>query len=144
MSNATTKCKIKSLQRIFSCLSPTPPPLQQLQLLSLFLSPLVSPVLEIYASGTITVFCVWIISRHQRVLQFSCVLACISKCVPFYCWALFHFIIIPPLEFLSWLASMRARVRSLASLSGLRIWCCRELWCRTQTCLRSSVAVAVV
>ena len=28
------------------------------------------------------------------------------------------------------LASMRTRVRSLASLSGLRIQCCRELWCR--------------
>ena len=27
---------------------------------------------------------------------------------------------------------MRMQVRSLASLSGLRIWCCRELWCRLQ------------
>ena len=27
------------------------------------------------------------------------------------------------------LASMRMRVRSLASLSGLRIQCCCELWC---------------
>ena len=32
----------------------------------------------------------------------------------------------------------------LASLSGLRIQCCRELWCRSQTRLRSCVAVAVV
>ena len=31
------------------------------------------------------------------------------------------------------LASMRLRVRSLASLSGLMIWCCCELWCRSQT-----------
>ena len=28
------------------------------------------------------------------------------------------------------LGSMRMWVQSLASLSGLRIWCCRELWCR--------------
>ena len=32
---------------------------------------------------------------------------------------------------------MRLRVQSLASLSGLRIWCCRELWCRP-------VAVALI
>ena len=30
---------------------------------------------------------------------------------------------------------MRLWVQSLASLSGLRIWCCRELWCRLQTWL---------
>ena len=35
------------------------------------------------------------------------------------------------------------RVRSLAWLSGLRTWRCRELWCRLQTRLRSGVAVAV-
>ena len=34
-------------------------------------------------------------------------------------------------------------VRSLASLSGLRIHCCHELWCRSQTWLGSGVAVAV-
>ena len=34
-------------------------------------------------------------------------------------------------------------VRSLASLSGLRIQYCRELWWRLQTQLRSDVAVAV-
>ena len=39
------------------------------------------------------------------------------------------------------LASMRMQVRSLASLSGLRIWCCSELWCMSQTRLRSGVAV---
>ena len=32
---------------------------------------------------------------------------------------------------------MRMRVRSLASLSGLRIWRCPELWCRSQMKLRS-------
>uniref|UniRef100_A0A8C3X0H2 Ig-like domain-containing protein n=1 Tax=Catagonus wagneri TaxID=51154 RepID=A0A8C3X0H2_9CETA len=42
------------------------------------------------------------------------------------------------------LVSMRTRVRSLASLSGLRIRHCRELWCRLETCLGSHVAVAVV
>ena len=43
-------------------------------------------------------------------------------------------------EFPSWLsgertqlASMRTWVRSLSLLSGLRIWHCRELWCRSQT-----------
>ena len=40
--------------------------------------------------------------------------------------------------------TMRLQVRSLASLSGLRIWCCRELWCRSQTWLGSHIAVAVV
>ena len=43
-----------------------------------------------------------------------------------------------------WLASMRMQVRSLASVSGLRIWRCHELWCRSQTRLGSDVAVAVV
>ena len=40
--------------------------------------------------------------------------------------------------------TMRLRVRSPASLSGLRIWSCHELWCRSQTQLRSGVAVALV
>ena len=39
---------------------------------------------------------------------------------------------------------MRTQVRSLALLGGLRIWYCRELWCRWQTRLGSHVAVAVV
>ena len=41
------------------------------------------------------------------------------------------------------LVSMR-RVQSLASLSGSRIRCCHELWCRSQTQLGSGLAVAVV
>ena len=41
------------------------------------------------------------------------------------------------------LGTMRLLVRSLASLSGLKIWCCCELWCRSQTQLRSGVAAAV-
>ena len=36
------------------------------------------------------------------------------------------------------------QVRSPASLSGLRIHCCPELWCRSQTQLGSGVSVAVV
>ena len=36
------------------------------------------------------------------------------------------------------------QVRSLASLSGLRIQGCHELWCRSQTQLRSGIAVALV
>ena len=31
-----------------------------------------------------------------------------------------------------WLVSMRMWVRPLTSLSGLRIWHCYELWCRSQ------------
>ena len=42
------------------------------------------------------------------------------------------------------LVSMRMWVRSLALLSGLGIWHCHELWCRSQTRLGSHVAVAVV
>ena len=38
---------------------------------------------------------------------------------------------------------MRLQVPSLALLSGLRIRPCRELWCRSQTQLRSGVAVAL-
>ena len=30
-----------------------------------------------------------------------------------------------------WLASMRTKVGSLALLSGLRIWHCHEMWCRS-------------
>ena len=41
------------------------------------------------------------------------------------------------------LASMRTRVRSLASLSGMRIQHCHELWCSLQTWLRSRVAVVL-
>ena len=40
------------------------------------------------------------------------------------------------------LASMRLQVQSLASLNGLRIRRCRELWCRLQTWHGSGVAVA--
>ena len=42
------------------------------------------------------------------------------------------------------LGTMKMRVQSLASLGGLGTQCCRELWCRSQTWLRSGVAVAVV
>ena len=54
------------------------------------------------------------------------------------------------LEFPSWLSEMnltgimRMQVRSLASLSGLRIQCCSELWYRSQMWLRSGIAVALV
>ena len=39
---------------------------------------------------------------------------------------------------------MRMWVQSLASLSVLRVQHCRELWYRSQTQLRSCIAVAVV
>ena len=38
----------------------------------------------------------------------------------------------------------RLQVQSLASLSGLRIQRCCELWCRSQTRPRSGIAVAIV
>ena len=38
------------------------------------------------------------------------------------------------------LESMRTKFRSLASLTGLKIWHCRELWCRSQTQFGSCVA----
>ena len=41
------------------------------------------------------------------------------------------------------LVSTRMRVWSLASLGGLRIRRCRELWCRLQTWFRSHIAIAV-
>ena len=41
------------------------------------------------------------------------------------------------------LGSMRTQVQSLALLSGLRIWGCHELWFRSQTPLRSYIAMAV-
>ena len=44
----------------------------------------------------------------------------------------------------TWLVSMRKQVQSLTSISGFRIPRCRELWRRSQTWLRSFVAVAVV
>ena len=42
-----------------------------------------------------------------------------------------------------WLRTMRLQVWSLASLSGLRIWSCCELWCRLQMQLGPGVAAAV-
>ena len=42
------------------------------------------------------------------------------------------------------LLSMRMWVRSTASLSGLRIRCCRELQCRSKMWLGAGIAVAVV
>ena len=42
------------------------------------------------------------------------------------------------------LGTMRLQIPSLASLSGLRIQHCPELWCRSQMWLRSCIAVAVV
>ena len=41
------------------------------------------------------------------------------------------------------LVTMRMWVRPLALLSGSGIWCGRELWDSSQTCLGSGVAVAV-
>ena len=42
------------------------------------------------------------------------------------------------------LETMRLRVPSLASLNGLTIWRCHNLWCSLRMQLRSRVAVAVV
>ena len=57
----------------------------------------------------------------------------------------------PIQEFPLWLSGLRTQllskrmwVQSLSLLTGLRIWCFRELWCRLQMWLRSGVAIAVV
>ena len=42
------------------------------------------------------------------------------------------------------LTSIHEDVQFLALLNGLRIWSCRELWCRSQTQPGSRVAVALV
>ena len=39
---------------------------------------------------------------------------------------------------------MRTQVQSLASLSGLRIQHCHELWCRLQTWLGSDIVAAML
>ena len=41
------------------------------------------------------------------------------------------------------LGDIRLRVQSMALLSGLRIWHCRELWYSSQTRLRSDIVVTV-
>ena len=41
------------------------------------------------------------------------------------------------------LGTMRLRVQSLASLSGLRVWHCHELWCRSQIWLGSFMEAAL-
>ena len=38
-----------------------------------------------------------------------------------------------------WLMKLRMWIQSLALLNGLRIWCCPELWCRSQTQLGSPI-----
>ena len=54
-------------------------------------------------------------------------------------------------ELLLWFSGLRTNIVSvrmwvsfLASLSGLRMQHCRELWCRLQMRLRFGIAVAVV
>ena len=42
------------------------------------------------------------------------------------------------------LVSVRTRVRSLTSLSGLRIQCCGKLWSSSQIWLGSHIAMVVV
>ena len=43
----------------------------------------------------------------------------------------------------TWLVSMRMWVPSLASFSGLRIWYCHKLWCRSQMWLGFCIAMTV-
>ena len=38
---------------------------------------------------------------------------------------------------------MRLQIQSLVSLSGLMIWCCHELWCKSKMWLGSGIAVAL-
>ena len=61
-------------------------------------------------------------------------------------WFTFHVRGVPVMAQWKWiqLGTMRLWVWSLASLSGLRIWHCCELWCRSQMWLRSGFAVVLV
>ena len=43
-----------------------------------------------------------------------------------------------------WLVNLIVIHEDVASLGGLSIRCCHELWCRSQMQLRSDIAVAVV
>ena len=56
----------------------------------------------------------------------SCDLFCNWKFLPFGIPVMAQWVKNPTL------VSMRMQVRSLASLSGLRIWHCRDLWCRSR------------
>ena len=64
----------------------------------------------------------------------------------FSCLPRVHCFAVPIMAQQKWiqLVSVRIRVWSLASLSGLRVWCCHELWYRSQMGLISGIAVAVV
>ena len=92
--------------------------------------------------------CLSICSSIHLTLQLafiSCLLSLRSPSVP-----CSHCVEKWVLEFLSWLSgqqiwlgTMRLQVWSMALLSGLWIRCCHELWCRSQTQLRSGIAVAL-
>ena len=88
-------------------------------------------------------------ASHKRVIPFG-FLICEERKLK-----LMNLKMLPPLKFYNLgvpivvqgkqipLGSMRTPVGSLASLSGLRIQHCHELWCRLKVQLGSGVAVAV-
>ena len=70
-----------------------------------------------------------------------------TTCLPLYfCWCFQNISRGVPVM-VQWkrirLGTMRVWVWSLASLSGLRIWHCHELWCRSQMWQGSGIAMAV-
>ena len=91
-----------------------------------------------------TNFCGWSISAYPRASmrlafplpQWFLLLSYTSKCHPG--------VPVVAQRKRIWLASMRTQVWDLALISGLRIQCCHELWCRLKMWLRSGIAVAVV
>ena len=90
-----------------------------------------------------------IISEPNPATILSCVFKSASANSPFFLFqgntANFNTCGVPVVVQRKWiqLGTMKLHIQSLASLSGLRIQHCRELWCRSKMQLRPGVAVAL-
>ena len=89
----------------------------------------------------------WLTLIMQKIMHDVCVCVCVFMWV--WTWSAVQNSIYPGVRFMAQQLTNLARIHKdagliQASLSGLRIRCFCELWCRSQTWLRSCVAVAVV